>query len=150
MSKAMDLQELSDRQEIADLLHRYARGVDTRDWDLWRTVFTADAYIDYRSAGGIEGNRDTVGEWLASVLADFPVTQHYITNIEASIVEDSATVRALFYNPMIFPGGSQLSHCGGWYDHQLVRTSDGWRSRRLVEHNAWFENPPPGLNLPGA
>jgi hypothetical protein len=26
---------------------------------------------------------------------------------------------------------------GGYYVHQLVRTSDGWRSRELVEELAW-------------
>ena len=30
----------------------------------------------------------------------------------------------------------------GANDHQAVRTPDGWRSRRLVEHGQWFLNPP--------
>jgi len=34
------------------------------------------------------------------------------------------------------------SQCGGYYHHDLVRTPDGWRSRRLVEENRWFLNPP--------
>jgi hypothetical protein len=26
---------------------------------------------------------------------------------------------------------------GGWYHHRLIRTADGWRSRELVQKQAW-------------
>jgi 3-phenylpropionate/cinnamic acid dioxygenase small subunit len=35
-----------DEAAIAALLYRYARAVDTKDWELYRSVFTDDAYID--------------------------------------------------------------------------------------------------------
>jgi hypothetical protein len=40
------------------------------------------------------------------------------------------------------PGMTELSYCGGYYHHELVRTSDGWRSRNLREKNIWFINAP--------
>jgi len=43
----MDSRRISDELEIAALLTRYARAVDSRDWDLYRSVFTDDAHIDY-------------------------------------------------------------------------------------------------------
>ena len=43
----MDPQVVSDELAIAALLNRYARAVDTKDWDLYRSVFTDDAHIDY-------------------------------------------------------------------------------------------------------
>ena len=49
----MDLQEISDRLEIADVLTRYTRAIDTGDWDKLDTVFTPDAEIDYTESGGI-------------------------------------------------------------------------------------------------
>ena len=70
------------------------------------------------------------------------MSMHYITNVEAEIDRDTATVRAMFYNPFQLSGTSALSFCGGYYHHQLVRTPDGWRSRSLREENAWFDNPP--------
>ena len=36
---------LADRIAIDDVLTRYATAVDARDWDLYRSVFTADAVI---------------------------------------------------------------------------------------------------------
>jgi SnoaL-like domain len=53
-----------DTIEIQELLARYARGVDSKDWELYRSVFTRDAFIDYSSAGGSAGPRDEVAAWL--------------------------------------------------------------------------------------
>ena len=76
--------------------------------------------------------------------ATIPMSTHYITNIESDIRGDTARVRAMFYNPMQLPGMAELSYCGGYYHHEVVRTLDGWRSRMLREENAWFVNHPAG------
>jgi hypothetical protein len=36
----------------------------------------------------------------------------------------------------------EMSFCGGYYHHDVVRTPEGWKSQRLVEENVWFVNPP--------
>jgi hypothetical protein len=131
-----------DELEISALLYRYARAVDTKDWALYRSVFTDDAVIDYSSAGAIAGARDEVAEWLSRGFSTIPWSMHYITNIESDVTGDTARVRAMFYNPMQLPGMSEPSYCGGYYHHELVRTPDGWRSRSLREENMWFVNSP--------
>ncbi len=75
----MDIQEISDRLEIEALVHKYARAVDTRDWDLWRSLFTDDAVVDYSSAGAIAGSRDEVAAWLEQALSAMQMMQHFIT-----------------------------------------------------------------------
>ena len=142
-----DVQQVSDQLEIAALLTRYARAVDTKDWELYRSVFTDDATIDYTSAGAIAGSRDEVADWLSTGFASIPWSMHYITNIEityptAQVSGDVAQVTAMFYNPMQLPGMTEPSFCGGYYHHDLVRTSQGWRSRNLREDNLWFRNRP--------
>ncbi|GAA2560225.1 nuclear transport factor 2 family protein [Mycolicibacterium diernhoferi] len=136
------MSEVEDQLEIRALLARYARGVDTKDWETYRSVFTEDAHIDYSSAGAIVGGRDEVVDWFAANFGVIPWSMHYITNVEADIDGDTATVRAMFYNPMLLPGMDTQSACGGYYHHELVRTGDGWRSRSLREENVWFSNPP--------
>ncbi len=139
----MDVQEIADRFEIADVLYRYSRAVDTKDWDLWRSVFTEDAVVDYSSAPfGKAGGRDEIAAWLEESFAFVTVSQHFITNIEYSFDGDRAEVRAMFYNPMQFAGMTELSTCGGNYHHSMVRTETGWRSRRLLEESLWFVNSP--------
>ena len=91
---------------------RYARAVDTKDWELYRSVFTDDAVIDYSSAGAIAGSRDEVTDMLSKGFAAIPWTMHYITNVEAEIDGDTARVRAMFYNPMQLPGMAE---------HELLR-----------------------------
>ena len=46
---------VADRIRLDDLLTRYATAIDNRDWELLDTVFTGDAHLDYRTAGGLEG-----------------------------------------------------------------------------------------------
>ena len=134
----MDMQTLGDRLEINDLLTRYAHSVDSKDWALYRSVFTDDAFIDYESAGGIKGDREEVANWLEKTMAGFPMTQHLISNIDVKIDGDRASVRAMFYNPMGMPSGKTF-WCGGFYNHSLVRTADGWKSQRLIEESSWFD-----------
>jgi len=43
----MDPPEVADKLEIYELLGAYARAVDTKDWALYRSVFTPEATIDY-------------------------------------------------------------------------------------------------------
>jgi 3-phenylpropionate/cinnamic acid dioxygenase small subunit len=129
--------------EVAALLYRYARAVDTKDWELYRSVFTDDAHIDYSSAGFAAGTLDEVVAQLSAGFATIPWSMHYVTNVEVlSAVDDVVTVRAMFYNPMQLPGMPEMSSCGGYYHHEVVRTPDGWRSRRLVEENVWFVGKP--------
>ena len=135
---------MTDRGDITALLYRYARAVDTKDWELYRSVFTDDAVIDYSSNGIPAGSRDDIADFLAKAFTAIPMSMHYITNIEVDVDDDAATVRAMFYNPTQLPGFSELSFFGGHYFHELVRTGDGWRSRRLREEAVWSVNGPVG------
>jgi 3-phenylpropionate/cinnamic acid dioxygenase small subunit len=122
--------ELSDRIEIQDLLVRYARAIDTKDWDLLDTCFTADAQVDYTSSGGIAGRYPEVRQWLAKALAIFPVAVHYVTNSTVELKGDRASARTYLYNPMQMRGAdgtNQSFTVGGIYHDQLVRGPSGWR-----------------------
>lgn len=136
----LDVQLISDRIEIADLLTRYTRAIDTGEWDRLDEVFTADATIDYTATGGIEGEFPKVKAWLAEMLPMFPRRHHVIAQSEVEVDGDEATVLAYFLNPMVLPqpdGTELLWEFGGYYRHRLVRTAAGWRSRRLVEDLVW-------------
>lgn len=137
----MDRQALADRIAVEDLLTRYATAVDRRDWEQYRSIFTADAEIDYTSAGGIAGTVDEIVGFLSTSLEMFEMTQHLVSNIDLEVNGDSATVTAMFNNPMRLTGGDTW-FTGGWYHHDLVRTPDGWRSRNLREESAWFDRAP--------
>ncbi len=143
------LQYLVDRLEIDDLLTRYATAVDLRDWDLLDFVFTEDARLDYRSAGGICGAFDDVRRWLSEVLPLFEVTQHLVVNRAVEIDPDGKTARSRshFQNPnrLVVDGEPWLFVVGGCYHDRLVRTPAGWRISSRVEETLWWDHPMPGL-----
>ncbi len=138
----MDLPEISDRMEIADVVTRYTRAIDTGDWDRLDTVFTPDAQIDYTESGGIRAGFAEVKPWLAEMLpAFFPKRMHTIGQLEIVFTDpDRADVVAYFDNPMPMDdgvGGTKIVELGGLYHHEMVRTADGWRSQRLHEEVVW-------------
>ncbi|GAA3519856.1 nuclear transport factor 2 family protein [Aeromicrobium panaciterrae] len=137
----MDLQEISDRLEIADVLTRYTRAIDTGDWDRLDTVFTPDAEIDYTESGGIAAGFAEVKPWLAEMLPlFFAKRMHTLGQLEVTLRGDEADVTAYFDNPMLMDdgaGGQKVVEVGGLYHHTLTRTADGWRSRKLHEEVIW-------------
>jgi len=140
----MDIEHVVNRIEITDFFSRYARAVDTRDWDLYRTLFTADAHIDYSSSGGSVGNLEETVSFLSKALDMFEMSQHLVTNIEVLKKEgNKADVLALFNNPMRLKGG-EIWFVGGKYRHELIQSDLGWKSRKLVEETLWFDRSPFG------
>jgi hypothetical protein len=137
----MDLQEISDRFEIADVLTRYTRAIDTGDWDKLDTVFTPDAEIDYTESGGIAAGFAEVKPWLAEMLPMFfSKRMHTLGQLDYTFRGDEADVTAYFDNPMLMDdgqGGKKVVEVGGLYHHTLIRTPDGWRSRKLHEEVVW-------------
>jgi len=136
----VDLAQISDRLEIEALLTRYTRAIDTGGWDRLDDVFTPDADIDYTASGGIAAPYAEIKPWLAEMLPIFPRRMHTLGQIDSDVDGDTATVAAYFHNPMVLPqeeGEGLLVEFGGIYHHELVRTPDGWRSRRLLEEIIW-------------
>jgi hypothetical protein len=43
--------EATSKQDIAEVLIRYATGIDRRDWDLFRSCFAADCVAEYEGIG---------------------------------------------------------------------------------------------------
>ena len=80
---------VSDRIEIDDLLTRYASALDMREWDTLDSVFTADAELDYRSAGGLCGTYPEIKAWLSEVLPMFTWTQHLVLNRAVELEPES-------------------------------------------------------------
>jgi len=138
----LSLQQISDRIEINDLLIRYTRAIDQKDWELLDTVFTPDAEVDYVASGGIKGRYPEVRAWLAKVLALFPVTVHYVTNSEVTLEGDRAAARTAVYNPMFLENSDGSLHhfaVGAYYVDELVRTGAGWRIAKRREEQAFIE-----------
>ena len=65
----MDVQEISDRLELQQLLVDYCHAIDDFDWDALDRVFTPDAIIDYSEMVPFRGDREQAKAFLAASMA---------------------------------------------------------------------------------
>ena len=136
----MDLQEISDRNEIRDAITHYTFGIDLGEWDRLDKVFTPDAAINYVESGGIEATFPDVKPWLEENLAVAPNRVHMIGQIDFEHLDGGEIqANAYFHNPMTFDFGEQKFpvEVTGIYRHTFTRTDAGWRSRKLHETVLW-------------
>lgn len=136
----MDLQRLSDRAEITDVLTTYTRAVDRKQYAAAAAAFTEDAVLDYSSAGGPVAGPAEALAWVAEMMGHFDRWQHVLGQLEYTFDgPDRARVTAYFTNPMVLVEGEaeKIVEVGGYYHHELVRTPDGWRSTHMVDDLVW-------------
>jgi 3-phenylpropionate/cinnamic acid dioxygenase small subunit len=125
-----DLQQMFDHYSIEQLMKRYARALDEKNYDLLDSCFSADAHIDYSAAGGIAGAYPQVKAWLAEVLDPIPEMQHFITNVEVVGCGDTASATTYTLNVNGLRGGDggiQHMVVGAVYIDRLARLDCGWR-----------------------
>ncbi|MFB3813519.1 MAG: nuclear transport factor 2 family protein [Terriglobales bacterium] len=122
------LRLLLDRQAIADTFSRYAIGVDTRDWDLYRSSFVDEFEFDYTSFDKDWIGRTKADDFVAGVKAvseGFDSTQHLIVLQRADIDGDQALCVAYVQARAVV--GDKFHALGGYYTHQLRRDRDQWK-----------------------
>jgi 3-phenylpropionate/cinnamic acid dioxygenase small subunit len=121
--------ERDDRQDISELLVRYATAIDRRDWPLFRTVFTDDCELDYGEIGRWQGV-DEVTNFMDKTHAMAGHTLHRLSNQVITVDGDEASART-YVDAVIMFGDNQAGvNAWGFYDDGIVRTSDGWRIAR--------------------
>ena len=131
MRSLPDLRGLLDRQEIVDVLTRYATAIDQKDWALLSTVFVDGADCDYSALGWHRATFPDICEWLADGLSVF-VTQHILTNYVIDVEGDEASARTYLqatHTPMEQGRSRELTFRGTYVD-RLIRTPVGWRIQR--------------------
>jgi 3-phenylpropionate/cinnamic acid dioxygenase small subunit len=129
-----NIQLLLDRAEISDVQLRYATGLDSRDWPLFRSCFADEIETDFTSVFGGEPRKVSADRWTEAArrsIIGLAATQHMITNHVITVAGDTATciayVQARHYLPN--DSGDSMQTMFGYYTNRLVRTSAGWKIR---------------------
>jgi 3-phenylpropionate/cinnamic acid dioxygenase small subunit len=118
-----------DRQEIADLLVRYATGIDRRDWVLFQTCFTDDCVADYGDIGLWHG-ADAITTWMEKSHAGCGHTLHRITNQDLTPNGEGVTARSYVDSIVMSPDNRTGVRAVGYYDDEIARTDGGWKVAR--------------------
>src|SRR5580704_707471 len=122
------LQRLVDKDEIADLVHRYSYCVDHRLYDEVVELFTEDCTVDYGPGFGPPvRTRAALAQMFAHPGAGFAATSHHNANILVTFESDHrASVRTSVYAWHEQADGS-TPRLWGYYHDVVVRSPDGWR-----------------------
>jgi hypothetical protein len=144
------LQELADRTEIAEVIYRYSTGVDSKDWDLFRTCFTDPVKADFTSTFAPAPRTFPLDTWIRVVqktVGPFKLTQHYNSNVTIKVNGDEASavayVKARHLRADNADGnGKNFWDVGGYYTDRMVRTPQGWKIASIKFTQIWSEGQP--------
>jgi hypothetical protein len=135
-------QELSDQIEISQVLNRYFRSMDTKDYPLLDSVFTPDATLRYENPGSLTTTYREMAPIFEKFNDSFFFMQHIASQVVIDVAGDSATssnnLRAVHF---------QEDHAGlhnkwvvyGAYRDDFVRSSAGWRIANRHFQGAYVE-----------
>lgn len=134
------VQRLVDEADLRDLIHRYAFGLDHRDWPLWRSVFADEVLVDMSDYQPEPPPRlaavDRVVRSAEVLFAGFERTQHFIATHRFEINDDIAVITAHMRAEHWLTtgkGGDRYTMFGTYVD-DCIRTADGWKMTRVKLH----------------
>ena len=110
------IQRLADRCAIQDVLLRYARGVDRRDWELVRAAFHKDG-TDHH--GEFKGVRDDFITWVSERHAQVAMSTHFLGNCLIEFASNELAVVETNFIAMLTLGAEATHH------RQMLVDGDG-------------------------
>ncbi|MDP9795699.1 hypothetical protein J2S43_004211 [Catenuloplanes nepalensis] len=143
------VRRLEDRHEISEVVIRYATAIDRADWAMFADCLTETVHIDFSEAGmpAADFPREAFQAFARDALSGFTARQHispnHIVTFDAADA-DRAVCESYMYAQHYLEGaeGGDFFLMRGSYTQHLVRTPDGWRIERLIQHLGWPEGNP--------
>lgn len=145
------LKRLTACHDIIQVSHKYASGIDHRQWDLYETCFTDECLFDFSSFSGKPATTLSAKQWrinVESLNGSFDATAHQMTNhVISKLKKTRATctteLRAQhWFSPKTM---TQLGHAGevnwcelgGHYSNELVREGNIWKIAQCALTVRW-------------
>jgi hypothetical protein len=140
----VNIQEIGDRLEIQELVHRLVRGFDRRDWHGVESLFTDTVVVDYTALLGGEAQTRTAAEqtqFYREQLDPLNSTMHAATTLLIDLDGDRATASAnvLTWLRRDAAADSPMWSNGAVGEFELVRVADRWRIARIAVRPAWAQ-----------
>jgi hypothetical protein len=134
--------QFADYNDIVRRRYEYALSIDTRDWELHRSIFTDVIEMDFSTYSGQPGAAMLADDWvdgLKPLFGGLQATQHVMTNPMVEVDADSARLRMYMKAEHFLQNDSGSSEfaIGGYYDDRLVRIDGGWKIRAVTLNVFW-------------
>ncbi|WP_164737370.1 nuclear transport factor 2 family protein [Georgenia sp. SYP-B2076] len=125
--------EALTRDDVVNVVGRYADCLDRRDFVAFQELFTEDLVAEYAGGDPVTGRDGIVGFVQRVALAD--LTQHFLV---PNVVEcDGATASVSFHGVAVAVTGERAVVRGLTYTAQLVATPDGAQIRGIQQQALW-------------
>ena len=131
-----EVAQLADRLALGDLMARFATGLDSCDWTMYRSVFTDEIALDYSSWRPESLGRWSADDWTSRAARSLPgltATRHALSTLVVDLNDggdpDAARVRAAVCADHVLQVGDQIEvfTLNGAYDDRCRRTEQGWK-----------------------
>jgi SnoaL-like domain len=127
-----DVGRLPDIEAIQQLKARYFRALDLRLWDLFASVWTADAHLEQTLTGDLVDGRDAIVEFVRRSLSPFESVHHghtpEITITDGNTAHGIWAFSGLIAVPGTHPVKGFTDH--GYYTEDYARQNGVWRISR--------------------
>ena len=126
-----------DKEQIVEVLIRYATGIDSKDWPLFRGCWTDEIDVDYQQLGRFT-SADALTEVMTRLHEDMGPTYHRLSNFVIAVDGDRATARSYVHAVLMLQPDDSTNWVDalGHYDDIFVRTQGGWRIRERLSRTA--------------
>ncbi|HEX3545757.1 MAG TPA: nuclear transport factor 2 family protein [Mycobacterium sp.] len=127
----------ADKEQITEVLIRYATGIDSKDWPLFRSCWTDEIDADYQQLGRFS-SADALTEVMTRLHENMGPTYHRLSNFVIAVDGDRATARSYVQAVLMLQPDDSTNwvDATGHYDDVLVRSAGGWRINKRVSRTA--------------
>ncbi len=134
-------------QANVDLMNTYAHALDTRDWNLFESLFTEDTEFAARQfeENAVPGpffqdmkGRDQLVAFIRTVWDGLSATHHMLSNYVVEPADNGRSAKASCYLRAHHVGNRERSHLFeeslGRFDLDTVCENGNWKIRRMEEN----------------
>lgn len=139
--------EMLDRDAIRDVVYRFARAVDRRDFDALRDVYWPDAIDEH---GAFNGPVSEFFDWVDERTRGWDRTVHYISQITVDLKGDEAGAETYYMCVQKKPkpeGGWFDELVGGRYVDRMTKRDGAWRIQHRINVFEWFRHFPDSFDF---
>lgn len=143
------MDEATTRRDVTDLLLRYAWAIDSKDWELLRTCFTADCLVVYGNGdspypGGARRfrSRDELVDYMERTHQPLDGSLHRMSNIQVTPTDPGAATAISYGDNLLVlrthPDGPFYESAGHYAD-ELLRQDGLWRITTRQYTRVWAQ-----------
>ena len=134
----------ADREQIVDLVVRYGRACDTKDWKLLESCFAPDSVVRYSQFGPPFTGHKELEDYLRMALDALDGTQHLFTNYAIETDGDRGHFRVSLHAQHVKRSVQNETWCavGGTYEIDVARVDGGWKMTGMQFEPIWMSGNP--------